>query len=92
MSKKKPADLADILKLAGDAPAQAPEAPKKPQKKEAKPEANPPEIRQIQGGFDASVYKQFGLLALENDTTKRGLLAEAINDIFKKYGKPQIAE
>ena len=28
---------------------------------------------------------------VENDTTVQNLLAEALNDLFAKYGKPEIA-
>ena len=92
MSKKKPLNLAETIELAKNTPIKTPETPKEATKKENNAAANTPDIRQIQGGFDASVYKQFGLLALETDNTRRGLLAEAINDLFKKYGKPEIAE
>jgi hypothetical protein len=30
-------------------------------------------------------------LAVEKDGTTEALLTEAINDLFKKYGKPEIA-
>jgi hypothetical protein len=31
------------------------------------------------------------MLAAEHDTTIQALLAEAMNDLFAKYGKPEIA-
>ena len=31
------------------------------------------------------------ILAVQNNNTLQGLLAEAFNDVFAKYGKPEIA-
>ena len=31
------------------------------------------------------------MLAIEVDQTQQALLSEALNDLFKKYGKPEIA-
>jgi hypothetical protein len=36
-------------------------------------------------------HKQLRQLGLDRDTTTEALLAEAINDLFKKYGKRAIA-
>ena len=47
--------------------------------------------RQIAAYFPAAVKKQLKLLTVENDSTVQGLLAEALNDLFAKYGKPEIA-
>lgn len=35
--------------------------------------------------------KQLDYMVVEHDTTAQGLLTEAVNDLFKKYGKPPIA-
>jgi hypothetical protein len=35
--------------------------------------------------------KQLAILAIEAEKTQQGLLTEALNDLFKKYGKPPIA-
>ena len=35
--------------------------------------------------------KQLAILAIETEQTQQALLSEALNDLFKKYGKPQIA-
>jgi hypothetical protein len=43
--------------------------------------------KMIAGHFDPSVSKQLKQLALERDSTVQALLAEAINDLFVKYGK-----
>jgi hypothetical protein len=31
------------------------------------------------------------ILAVQNNSTLHGLVAEAFNDVFAKYGKPEIA-
>lgn len=41
--------------------------------------------------FPLAVKKQLRLLAAEEDTTIQNLLAEALNDLFAKRGKPEIA-
>lgn len=45
----------------------------------------------ITGFFPATVKKQLRLMAAENDTTIQALLTEALNDLFAKYSKPEIA-
>lgn len=47
--------------------------------------------RQVAAYFPPAVQKQLKLLTVEKDTTVQGLLAEALNDLFAKYGKPEIA-
>ena len=47
--------------------------------------------RQVAAYFPIPVQKQLKLLAVENDTTVQNILAEALNDLFAKYGKPEIA-
>jgi hypothetical protein len=39
----------------------------------------------------AAAKKQLDYLTLEEETTQQALLTEALNDLFKKYGKPPIA-
>ena len=41
--------------------------------------------------FPKQVRDQIKILAVENDTTMQNLLAEALNDLFVKYGKPEVA-
>ena len=38
-----------------------------------------------------SAKKQLAILAIECEQTQQALLSEALNDLFKKYGKPPIA-
>jgi hypothetical protein len=35
--------------------------------------------------------KQLRIMAAEQETTQQQLIADALNDLFKKYGKPPIA-
>jgi hypothetical protein len=39
----------------------------------------------------AAAKKQLAILAIEGETTQQALLTEALNDFFKKHGKPPIA-
>ena len=41
--------------------------------------------------FPKQVRDQLKILAVQNDTTLHSLVAEAFNDMFAKYGKPEIA-
>ena len=41
--------------------------------------------------FPSIVKKQLRMLAAEEETTIQNLLAEALNDLFAKRGKPEIA-
>lgn len=45
----------------------------------------------VTGYFPPSVKKQLRILAADRETTIQDLLAEALNDLFAKYGKPEIA-
>jgi len=39
----------------------------------------------------AAAKRQLDILVIEQDSTKQALLSEAVNDLFKKYGKQPIA-
>jgi predicted DNA-binding ribbon-helix-helix protein len=41
--------------------------------------------------LDPKVYRQFKILAVERELSGEALIYEALNDVFKKYDKPQIA-
>lgn len=47
--------------------------------------------RPITGHFPKEVRDQLKILAVEKDTTMHHLMAEALNDLFAKYGKPEVA-
>jgi hypothetical protein len=42
--------------------------------------------------FEKPVKKQLRKIGLEHDKTLQTLLREAVNDLFAKYGQPEIAE
>lgn len=44
------------------------------------------------GYFAPEIKRQLRMLAAENDTTIQALLGEGLNDLFAKYGKPEIVE
>lgn len=91
MSKKP--NLAAIVEAAGStrrqpvpapAPAAAPPAPQaKPRGRQA--------TRQIAAHFPEEVAWQLRELAVERRTTIQALMAEALNDLFQKHGRPEIA-
>ena len=45
----------------------------------------------VTGYFLPAVKRQLRILAAEEDTTIQALLEEAIDDLFAKHGKPEIA-
>jgi hypothetical protein len=47
--------------------------------------------RPITVHFPKQMRDQLKILAMEQDTTMHRLIAEAFNDVFAKYGKPEIA-
>jgi len=47
--------------------------------------------KQISGYFTSDTTKQLHLLGIERDATVQALLEEALNDLFRKYGKSAIA-
>ncbi len=64
-------------------------APKTP----ASPRTPAREGQTLVGGFFApEVHRQLKVLAAEKGATQQGLIAEALNMVFSKYGKPEIAE
>ena len=44
----------------------------------------------VTGYFPPTVKRQLRILAAEHDTTIQALLGQALNDLFAKYGKPEI--
>ncbi|MEP7245381.1 MAG: ribbon-helix-helix domain-containing protein [Gammaproteobacteria bacterium] len=45
----------------------------------------------VTGYFPPVVKRLLRTIAVERDTTIQDLLAEALNDLFAKYGKPEVA-
>jgi hypothetical protein len=71
-------------------PQQQPQAKPKP-KTEA--ERNPGRVgrRQVAAFFAPEVGRALKVLAAERDSTVQALMAEALNDLFRKHGKLPIA-
>lgn len=73
----------------------APRAPANAPAETEQGRANLPPSRQgkkaLTGYFDPDVLKQLKVMAAAEDTTVQALMTEALNDLFKKYGKPHIA-
>lgn len=47
--------------------------------------------RNVSAYIDASAAKQLRILAAEREASTQSLLEEALNDLFRKYGKSAIA-
>lgn len=58
-----------------------------------KTQARPDRIGKKQALFHLpeAAKKQLAILAIEMEKTQHALMAEALNDLFKKYGRPPIA-
>lgn len=60
-----------------------------------KPAATPPARQKRRKGqtlrLSSSAWRQLKLLALERESSAHALLIEAVNDLFRKYGKKPIA-
>ena len=89
MSKKP--NLAAVVEAAGSTRRQhAPESQPEPQAASARPAARR-DTRQIAAHFPEEVAWQLRELAVERRKTVQALMGEALNDLFQKYGKPEIA-
>jgi hypothetical protein len=77
---------------AGPQPVQEPKPLPKP-KANAKAAAQPGRAgtRPITVHYPKQVRDQLKILAVEQETTLQGLVGEAFNMLFAKYGKPEIA-
>ncbi len=59
----------------------------------ARPTAAPSRVglKPVTGFFPQEVRMQLKILAAEQTRSMEDMLAEALNDLFAKYGKPEIA-
>ena len=97
---RKPADLRNAMQASAkfaarqvQAPAQTGTPAESPKTYPDNPHYRPGRAQKsnVTGYFPPAVKKQLRMLAAEHDTTIQALLAEGINDLFAKYGKPEIA-
>ena len=91
MSNK--ADLATLLaETSGSARHRKPAAERSAAPKaKAQPAKGKGATSPITVHFPKQVRDQLKILAVNNDTTLHNLVAEALNDLFAKFGKPEIA-
>lgn len=91
---KKP-NLAAAMKKAVKPEVTEIQSKKEPSKAVEPSKGDVPPSRQgkkaITGFFDPVVSRQLKQIGLEEDKTVQALLAEALNDLFEKYGKNPIA-
>jgi hypothetical protein len=83
---RKAADLRLAMRRTADpaagAPAAAPPGPPRPGRAGKS---------NVTGYFPPAVKRQLRILAAERGVTIQDLLGEALNDLFAKHGKPEIA-
>lgn len=90
MAKTNP--LAQGLERLSQPPAAAPSLDQAPARAVPSVRAPAREGQTLVGGFFApEVHRQLKVLAAENGATQQALLSEALNMLFAKYGKPEIA-
>lgn len=65
--------------------------PPAPSRQKAEPQKGRAGTSPITVHFPKEVRDQLKILAVQNDNTLHELVAEAFNDLFAKYGKPEIA-
>lgn len=92
MSKK--GNLASAMASFDKRPAEPPR-PANPVPAEANESGSLPPSRigkkALTAYFDPEVIKQLKLLAVAEEKTIQALVGEALNELFKKYGRPHIA-
>ncbi len=74
-------------------PASVPSSPAEPESSTPKGyfAATRANLAKVTAPISPEAHKQFRLLAVETGKKGEGLLREALNDLFTKYGKPPIA-
>jgi hypothetical protein len=69
----------------------SPTSPPSPEAREAAGPRTRVGTKQIAAHFPEEVAWQLRALAVERKTTVQNLMAEALNDLFAKHGKPELA-
>ena len=87
--KRKPIDVTALRKEAGLPPPEhaANGEPDNPHYRPGRARKVP-----VTAFFEPDVRTELRRLALDRGTTLQALMAEAINDVFAKYGRPEIAK
>ncbi len=88
-------NLADIASAAGSTRRAEIRLEQAPVEREIREQLALPKTRvgtkQIAAHFPEDVAWQLRALAVERKMTVQNLMAEALNDLFAKYGKPEVA-
>ena len=89
----KKSTLVATLSIAGGGTRHSPEQETTPAKSDQQPYQQPGRVGLVPIGshFPETVRDQLKLLAIERRTSSQDLLPEALNDLFAKYRKPEIA-
>lgn len=97
MARKPAARFGDLAQTAAPVPSAAPALPVQAAEDQPllpvhlphqRPSRNGKKV--VAGHFPPASAKALAMLALEQDTTIQGLLTEALNDLFRKYGRHPI--
>ncbi|MCG8350834.1 MAG: hypothetical protein MI924_23935 [Chloroflexales bacterium] len=89
--QKKPSLSAALHKASGKEPPGVVVEAAPPTPSDGQAQSSRQGKRLIGGHFDPVVAKELKRLALDHGVTVQTLLAEALNDLFVKYGKPPLA-
>jgi hypothetical protein len=90
-AKKKSPDLSALAEAGGSTRRRAMVTPAVHTEKRSAAQPSREGTAPITGHFPEDVRAQFKILAVEQRRTMHSLMAEAFNDLFAKYGKPEIA-
>ena len=86
----KSADLRDAMVAGATGPAGHQAAPAEAAERSPHYRPSREGKSNVTGYFDPAVKRQLRILAAERDTTIQALLGEALNDLFAKYGRPEV--
>jgi len=90
------ASLKDLAARSSPAPVSAavaaPDALAEPSVRSYRTAQTRTDTRQVSGHFKADVAQMLRLIAVEQDRDIQEILAEALNMVFERYGKPVRAE
>ena len=87
-------NLTELLAETSGSARHKPAAPEQPPPPKVKSSPRPKKkavTSAITVHFPKQVRDQLKILAIQNDRTLHGIVAEALNDFFAKHGKPEIA-
>ena len=62
-----------------------------PQPEQATAGSGDDSVRQVNLRLNLTAKTQLDMMAVEMDTTRQALIEEALNDFFRKHGRPPIA-